>query len=126
MTYDTFASVLNKVAQRDTSADSVHWTTDNPLWGHCTVAALVAQDYFGGRIVRGSIAFLPKYSYLRWHYWNELEDSYAIDFTKEQYKDLVFTDLVGEVRNRDKDLQHEDVARRYTLLRERIKHELLQ
>jgi hypothetical protein len=119
-TEDDFKRVLKDVAQRDTSADPSGWTDSNPLWGHCTVAALAAQDLFGGQVMRGSLLNIPKYAHLRWHYWSRLPDGQEIDFTAEQYPDLSFHDLAGEVRERAKDLLHEDVARRYALLKARL------
>jgi hypothetical protein len=120
MTPEQFTLHLKIIAAADTSADPAGWTTDNPLWGHCAVAALLAQDYFGGELVRGDLANHPKYAYLRSHYWNRLPDGQDIDFTSSQYTDLSCTELTSEVRDRNRMLAYPDTKKRYELLKERF------
>jgi hypothetical protein len=119
MDQEHFRSYIRKVASKDTSADPDGWTTDNPLWGHCAVVALLAQDYFEGEIIRGSLADTEKYAYLRSHFWNGLPEG-EFDFTSVQYPDLSFKDLVGEVRERARVLEHPETETRYMLLKERF------
>lgn len=111
---------IKKVADSDTSADPEHWIEDNPLWGHCAVVALIVQDFYGGTLMRGSLSHIPKYAFLRSHFWNKLPDGREIDFTEEQYADLSFHDLKGEERDRESVLSHPDTVRRYNLLKQRL------
>lgn len=117
--FETFVESLKNVASRDTSADPDGWTINNPLWGHCAVVALLAQDVYGGELMRGSLEEVPKYAYLRSHYWNRIDDK-EIDFTKDQYSDLSYTNLESEVRDRSSVLEHPDTVRRYMLLKSRF------
>ncbi|MBL8157939.1 hypothetical protein JNK62_00135 [bacterium] len=119
---DTFSRILRNVAQRDTSADPKHWTEHNPLWGHCAVASVLAQEYLGGKLMCGSLAHISKYAHLRSHYWNALADGTQIDFTKDQYSDLTFQQLEGEERDSGRVLSQPDTIRRYRLLKERFKN----
>lgn len=115
-----FIEKLRTICQADTSAEPTGWTKDNPLWGHCAVVALLAQDTFGGSIMKGSLKDHPKYEYLISHYWNVLPDGRSVDFTAEQYPDLSFTELHPEPRTRQRILRHPDTVRRYMLLKERF------
>jgi hypothetical protein len=119
MEYEQFTDAVQGVASKETSADPDEWTLDNPLWGHCAVVALLAQDLYGGELVRGALSDIPKYAHLRSHYWNRI-DSAEIDFTAEQYSDLSIKDLVGEARERNTLLEHPDTVRRYRLLKSRF------
>lgn len=119
MTHELFIEVLRSIAFRDTSADPEGWTTENPLWGHCAVVSLLAQDYFGGSLVRGSLKDNKKYSHLKSHFWNCLPEG-EIDFTAEQYLDIRFGDLPKAAREREQVLSHPDTLRRYNLLKMRF------
>jgi hypothetical protein len=60
-------------------SDAQRRTVDNPALGLCVMSALVAQDYFGGRLANDK----PND-----HYW--LETDYGpIDFTREQFENTV-------------------------------------
>jgi hypothetical protein len=120
MDYTEFIAQLKQVVSADTSADPEGWTPQNPLWGHCAVASLLAQDEYGGDILRGSLEEIPKYAHLRSHFWNLLPDQTQFDFTAEQYLDLTFKDLHSESRTRERILTHPDTLRRYELLKERL------
>lgn len=121
MQKEEFLDKLRNIGAKDTSADPDGWTPENPLWGHCAVASLLAEDVFGGELVRASLKEHPKYAYLRSHFWNRLPDGSDIDFTTEQYPDLLFQNLVGDVRSRESVLESPDTQRRYALLQERFK-----
>lgn len=91
--------------------------------GHCVVASRLAQDYLGGDVVRGSLKAFTQYAPTRWHYWNRLPDG-DVDFTASQFTDLTIENLVSEPRTREEDFKHEDVLRRYTLLKERFEQKV--
>lgn len=114
-----FLKTINEVANADTSVDPPGWTFDNPLWGHCAVVSLLAQEIFGGELMKGSLGNYPKYAYLRSHIWNRI-NSQDIDFTESQYRDLSCKDLAGEVRMRDSILNHANTLKRFLLLKERF------
>lgn len=120
MTKEEFLDRVRLVAKKDTSADPDGWTETNPLWGHCAVVALLAQDIFGGTLLKGSLKEHHKYSYLRSHIWNRLDNGTVEDFTAEQYNDLSHSDLVAEERPREQILSYPDTVRRYSLLKERF------
>lgn len=121
--------LLRNSCSRETSYSQKLWTQENPLFGHCAVAALVAQDFIGGVIWRNAfpkkwIARLGSGS----HYWNYLPDGSVIDLTENQFPaDFPYKDFVGgkigEVshRGRKQLLLHKDTRRRYELLKERVK-----
>lgn len=119
MNKEEFLNKAREVASLDTSADPQHWTMDNPLWGHCAVVSLLAQEVFGGDLIKGSLKDNPKYAYLRSHIWNRI-NGLDEDFTQEQYSDLSHKDLLGEVRSRDSIYNHPDTIRRYKLLKDRF------
>lgn len=121
MNQELFLKILTIVAAKDTSADPEGWTPANPLWGHCAVVSLMAQDYFGGVLVRGSLEGISKYAYLRSHFWNRLPEG-EIDFTAAQFGDLKCDDLPKEVRPREHVLCHPDTQRRYALLKSRFEN----
>jgi hypothetical protein len=118
MNKEDFIKKLRIVASKDTSADPEGWTSGNPLWGHCAVASLLAQDYFGGELMRGALDGHPKYARLRSHFWNSIPEE--VDFTAGQYLDLKFSELLKEPRDRERVLSHPDTQRRYALLKGRF------
>jgi hypothetical protein len=123
MDKETFLTRIRNVASRETSADPDGWSDENVLWGHCAVVALLAQDYFGGTLVRGSLEN-TKYAHLRSHYWNKLPDGDEVDFTSSQYSDLSIGDLQGEERPRERVLPYPDTLKRYEMLEERFEQSL--
>ena len=120
MTTSEFEEKIVTILAKDTSADPDNWSPQNPFWGHCAIVSLLAQDYFGGTLMRGSLTKMPHYEHLRSHFWNQLPDKREIDFTADQYKDFSFYDLIGEPRDRERVLRHPDTQRRYTLLKKRF------
>lgn len=82
---DEYLAMLCHVCDRATSMDEARWTSDNPLYAHCAVVSLVAQDLFGGTLLRATLEPYPEFAHMRSHYWNQLPDGREIDFTKEQF-----------------------------------------
>lgn len=119
MNKEEFLNIIKEVASTETSADPEHWDKNNPLWGHCAVVSLLAQDIFGGDLVKGSLKNNQKYAHLRSHIWNRIDDVDE-DFTQDQYSDLSYKDLIGEVRSRESIYNHPDTIRRYGLLKGRF------
>ncbi|MFA5997584.1 MAG: hypothetical protein WC791_03815 [Candidatus Paceibacterota bacterium] len=112
MTIERFLALIKKAARKDTSYDRASWTKENPLWGHCVIVALLAQDHFGGVILRGSLENIHGLEAVRSHYWNKLPDNQHIDFTVEQFKEKL-PKLRPATRSRKKILAYPDVEKRY-------------
>lgn len=105
-----FLQLIQKACQRETSADPDGWSDDNPTWGHCAVVALLAQDFFGGQILRASLNETP-FASSGSHYRNESDD-----FTEEQFGGFQLN-LFFEPRTREYLLSNINTATRYQLLK---------
>jgi hypothetical protein len=119
MNQKEFLEEIRKVANSETSFDPNGWTNKNTLWGHCAVVSLLAQDIFGGEIIKGSLLNHPKYEYVKSHFWNRIDGS-DVDFTAEQYNDLSYKDLKGETYPRELILSYLDTVKRFDLLKQRF------
>lgn len=110
-TSESWRGLLNELEAawcRETSADPTHWDPWNPAWGQCAVTALVVQDRFGGDLLRATVAGTS-------HYWNRLPDGTEVDLTRHQF-DVLETDPIGVVREREYVLSFPDTKRRYEML----------
>ena len=121
-----FAERLAILCRPDTSSDSGLWSMTNPFWGHCAIVALLAQEKFGGTIVRQSLEYVPIFSRLGSHYSNMLPDGTKVDFTVAQFNGALPPDLPLEKCERMYLLANPETLRRYTLLRERLQAKLLE
>lgn len=117
---DAFAELLPRLCDRETSADPDGWTPQNPLWGHCAVASLAAQDRFGGALLRASLEKFPKWAQMRSHYWNRFMHGAQRDFTKPQFGDDPPEGLEAGERTRAYVLSHHLTLERYKLLSWRL------
>jgi hypothetical protein len=82
--------------------------------------ALVAQDFFGGEILRASLAAVPEFAQMRSHYWNRLPDGSERDFTAPQFDGRYPPGRLPETRMRFSLLSHDGTRRRYELLVQRV------
>ncbi len=126
--------LLKKCASRETSAGPDQWSEDNPLFGHCAVAATIVQDFLGGKIVS---RFFPaewaeKFKD-RSHYWNVFLNGEVVDFSREQFPpDFPLDDLTsgkigyprGDDDKREYLLSVAATKQRYEMLRNRIEEYL--
>lgn len=126
LTPEQFRKILPTICDRETSQDAENWNSDNPLWGHCAVVSLVAQNLFGGELMRASLAGTP-YESAGSHYWNRLPDGTFEDFTAGQFD--AYPDLKeAVVRTRDyvlfdpKTGKPREIMSRYKLLAFRLAH----
>ena len=119
---EQFEALLPKICDKKTSSDPDNWLPQNPLWGHCAVVSLVAQNLFGGKLARASLEN-TKFAAMRSHYWNQLPND-AIDFTRDQFGDSYpeMTDRV--IRERAYVLSSAETLKRYKLLAWRLAKEL--
>ncbi|MBI2099037.1 hypothetical protein HYT45_01320 [Candidatus Uhrbacteria bacterium] len=126
ITADEFKALLPAICDRETSQDAEHWTPENPLVGHCAVVSLVAQNLFGGELLRGSLLEVPGFEYMRSHYWNRLADGTVEDFTKPQFGDKYPEGLKSEPKDRSyvlfdpKTGAPREIMKRYKLLAWRL------
>lgn len=110
MDKEKFQQLIRLATSRETSADANGWSEENPLWGHCAVVSLLAQDYFGGGVYRASLEG-TEFSDSGSHYRNEVHD-----FTQEQFGDVVLN-LFFEPRTREYLLSNDNTRLRYNLLK---------
>lgn len=123
-----FQAILPSICDRETCVspeDIIGWTFGNPLYAHCAVVSLVAQDLFGGELVRASLEPFPEFAHMRSHYWNRLPDGTEVDFTEPQFFGRRPA-LVGEPRTRSYALYNpktgapREIMERYKLLALRL------
>lgn len=114
-----FQAALPSICTKETSADTAGWTKENPLYAHCAVVALIAQDLFGGGLRRASLEPYPEFAHMRSHYWNRLPSGEEIDFTAPQFFGRRPA-LVGESRGRKSLLEHVSTSSRYRALALRL------
>ena len=120
LTPNKFKELLLIICDQETSQDSAGWTAGNPLWGHCAVVSLVAQNLFGGELLRASLTEVPGFEHMRSHYWNKLPDGSVDDFTKPQFGENYPNGLKAEVRDSSYVLSYPETAKRYKLLTFRL------
>lgn len=77
ITSNQLESALKKAWSKETCyfKSLEDWRHDNPCIGHCTITALIVQDYFWGDIV---------FCNHQDHYRNKLPNGDIIDMTKDQ------------------------------------------
>ena len=126
ITKEKFQEIIEIICSDDTSADPKHWSAENPTWGHCAVVALLAQDQFGGALIRQSFENVEGFGHLLSHYSNKLAGGSEVDFTQEQFQGRLPQGLIKEERPRERVLSYPDTKRRYELLKDRFETELLK
>lgn len=109
-----FRDVLPSVCCRDTSLDADGWSADNPLQGHCAVVSLVAQNLFGGQLLRASLENTV-FASMRSHYWNLLPENREEDFTRAQFGTNFPAGLEGKIKERSYVLSYPATVERYKL-----------
>jgi hypothetical protein len=112
---EQFQKAVILSGSRETSLSPEGWNEENPTFGHCAIVALLAQDVFGGELLRASLVD-TEFASSRSHYWNLLPDGSEVDFTEAQF-DGRKPHLVGEVRTREYVLTNELTRQRYELLK---------
>ncbi len=86
ITVDHFKELLPKICGPDTTLSADGWTSENPHYGHCAVVSTLAQDIFGGSLLRSSLEG-TLYASMGSHYINLLPDGTQIDFTAPQFRE---------------------------------------
>ena len=115
ITIEQFESLLPQICNIETSQSPQNWKVNNPLWGHCAVVSLVAQNLFGGELLRAS---LESVGLIGSHYWNRFPDGTEHDFTIEQFEHRCpdRRKLIPIVRERNYLLSNTETSWRYKLL----------
>lgn len=113
--------ILPKICGRETSSNPAGWQPENPLHGHCAVVSLLAQDLFGGELLRIPLDGTA-FAEMRSHYYNRLPSGDAYDFTRAQFGDRIPYHLMvmNETRERAYLLSNAETAKRYELLRKKF------
>jgi deoxycytidylate deaminase len=120
LTLVEFKRLLPIICDRETSQDPAGWTPQNLLWGHCAVVSLVAQNLFGGELLRASLTEVPGFEHAGSHYWNKLADGSIEDFTGPQFGENYPRALKAEFRSRSYVLSFPETVKRYKLLALRL------
>ena len=120
MDIQKFREVLPSLCAADTAAGGGKgWTPENPTFGHCAVVSLLAQDLFGGELLRISLEGTP-FAEGGSHYYNHLPDGTVVDFTAQQFGDWKCDGIPTEIRARERTLGGADTRTRYELLKARL------
>lgn len=117
MTTEEFKKTILNICNKDTSSDPTNWTEDNPTYGHCAIVSVLAQDKFGGIILKKSYT---KDSVEYSHYLNKLPNEKEIDFTIDQFNGDVSNFYKTEERTKERILSNPDTLKRYGLLKLRF------
>lgn len=118
MDKEFFNTILPQLCDADTSSHPEIWSKENPAQGHCAIVSVLAQEKFGGDIVRVSMVG-TEYGSIGSHYFNVI-DGKETDFTISQFKDNPYRDIRREKRTREEILSNPDTLRRYELLKDRF------
>ena len=124
ITLDDFEKLLPKICNVETSLDAEGWSEDNPLWGQCEVVSLVAQNLFGGKLLRASLEGTP-YAEARSHYWNELPNGEQRDFTAAQFTEGYPEGLEFVERTKAYAAGNSNTANRFTKLTLRLAEKVM-
>lgn len=106
---DELARAVEGCWTRETSADPLHWSSENSAYGQCAVSALVVQDHFGGELLRARVNGIS-------HYWNRLPTGLEVDLTRKQFG-LTAHVPMGEIKSREFVLSFPETVNRYLSLR---------
>lgn len=122
MTISDLENILQSTWSVETaySGDRKNWTLQRNSTGQCTVTAMIVQDFFGGKIVRG---YSEKYKLF--HYWNEI-DGKKVDLTYNQFSydkpDIEFTKII--YKSKDDLMKIRSVKSRYILLKRKVEEQI--
>lgn len=121
MTQEEFAEKIVTLCGPETTAHPEEWLPSNPFLGHCTVVSLLAQDLFGGEIMRTNLKIVPGFKEFSWHSWNLLPDGKEIDFTAAQFSNPLPKHIPVWSPTREELFSYPGIQRRYELLKSKFK-----
>ncbi|MCX6704752.1 MAG: hypothetical protein NT162_00215, partial [Candidatus Woesebacteria bacterium] len=88
---------------------------------HCAVVSVIAQELFGGKLLRADMTKYPEFVHMRSHYVNQMPNGEIKDFTLSQFDGKRPVDLEFTEREREYVLSYPETAKRYDLLLQRLK-----
>ena len=97
--FKAFEDLLHRVCSKETSLSPEGWAKENPLYGHCAVVSLVAQNLYGGDLIRASLDDTP-FANMGTHYINRI-GGVNKDFTAPQFGDNYPSGLQFVPKTRD-------------------------
>ena len=112
---EEFKALLPSICDQVTAVDTNAWTPNNPLIGHCAVVTLLAQNLFGGEILRTTLEN-TEFANMGSHYFNLLPGFIMMDFTAPQFGSRYPLLPPPEKRTREYLLSNPDTKLRYKLL----------
>lgn len=113
MTIELLKEKFNKIYAADTCYPMCRndWNANNPTLGHCAVASLIVNDYFGGEIYKIKVNEIS-------HYFNVIAGD-IVDLTAAQFgKPIDYSDRIKKTR--EEMLENEDTLARYILFKNRL------
>lgn len=107
--------ILRKSWSKETCypASQSNWSSKNPSDGQCAITALVVNDFNGGKIMRCMCNGIS-------HYYN-LINNQIVDYTAEQFGNIIPDYQNGEERTREYLLSNDDTKNRYIMLLNNVK-----
>ncbi len=123
MTIKEFKDIIPKICKADTCNLPEVWDSKNPTMGHCAIVSLLAQELFGGTIIRVSLES-TLYEKLKSHYFNII-DGVEYDFTLDQFESNPYLNKERHVKNREDILSNLNTKRRYDFLKNRFEEAYL-
>lgn len=99
---------LEKAWDKSTAVDQSEWSIERPSIGQCAVTALLIHKLYDGKILRAKVNGES-------HYWNRLPNRVEVDFTSDQFDNMVYDSPVEE-RSRIELLANENTKKRYLRL----------
>lgn len=118
MTLEKFKEIVPKICKADTCNPPEDWKPENPTMGHCAIVSILAQELFGGIIVRVSLEGTP-YEKFKSHYLNVI-DGKEYDFTLDQFESNPYLNKERQEKNREDLLSNPNTKSRYEILKNRF------
>lgn len=130
VTLDELEFALTMSYDSEILANPDGWTPENPAYGHCSAAAQIIQDLFGGEI------YGFRFSVKRWggrvlggHFLNVLSDGRRVDFTKSQFPaDFPYEEIMdpknGRLVEREEQFGNAGSAGNYARLKKAVAYNL--
>jgi hypothetical protein len=120
---EQFNMMVPGICSIDTSSHPDSWTNDNPTQGHCAIVSVLAQEVFGGEIVKVSLKGTG-YEFLKSHFFNVI-DGQEVDFTSGQFTNgIPYAQSAREPVSKDIILSHPGATERFSLLKARFDNNL--
>lgn len=124
MTIEKFQEMISKICKADTCNPPEDWIPETPTMGHCAIVSILAQELFGGTIVRVSLEGTV-YEKFKSHYLSVI-DGKEYYFTLDQFESNPYLNKERQETNREDLLSHPNTKRRFNMLKNRFNLEMSQ